>query len=714
MGTVQPGYSLEMPDPERLRRILRATLVGSLLGIVLLLAAAILLKSFGEFRTQALFTFLGLAAGAVLGDIAFGTLKTMPRRSRLALTLIAYSQAWYYLIVWTRWKMDPSLWRFWWVCFIGAATSSHLLALWKVIGSRPDRVERATLICAAGAGALLVSLGFHRELPYWPGPWTIWPLAAISTVSVVGSILLWRRWAARSGTPRPMGRWARVSWILASHAALFMAGWYIGGAGQEPPAPFETTPYALNLLSPEELRGQTRADLERLKGYAAGLDDLTRKAAELHSEIMEKRKKESRAFYLPEEDDRIRWQFVSYLSLRSGLLRMVATYAGFESVKSPENRAACFMLGYAAAAAAFEKTLVLLKGLGEDPLVARKLNEQEPLWGIDAGTLDQIRSAASSSRSQEKFEELGAFYEARREEWRELKAWSEAEFAWLDARINAGTRYVKANGLSRPKVWLDSLTRRIKEDAYRPIYSAQSTISTVIGDFRVVQDPPLISIEQIEKEIAPRLRPGDIFLERRNWFMSNAFLPGFWPHSALYVGTIEDLRRLGIADHPEVRKRSAEYLRKAPDGRAHTVIEAVSEGVVFNSITESMHADFVAVLRPRLTETQAAQAIVKAFSHLGKPYDFEFDFFTSDKLVCTELLYRSYEGLIHFDLVRVMGRDTLPALEIARKFSKERGTDQRQFDLVLYFEGDSATKRARLAGDDAFCGTLTREGAFGN
>jgi hypothetical protein len=237
-------------------------------------------------------------------------------------------------------------------------------------------------------------------------------------------------------------------------------------------------------------------------------------------------------------------------------------------------------------------------------------------------------------------------------------------------------------------------------------------LSEMIGDLRIVKDEPLITIEQVQKEISPKLRPGDIFLERRNWFLSNAFLPGFWPHSALYIGTPEDLKALGIADHPEVKRRWAEYARLALDGEPHVILEAVSEGVIFNSATESMHADYVAVLRPRLTQEQIAQAIVRAFSHQGKPYDFEFDFFTSDKLVCTELIYRAYEGMIHFELVRIMGRDTLPALEIGRKFAKEKDGAARELDFVLFMDGDNGAGKARLAGVETFIESLDRKREF--
>jgi hypothetical protein len=120
------------------------------------------------------------------------------------------------------------------------------------------------------------------------------------------------------------------------------------------------------------------------------------------------------------------------------------------------------------------------------------------------------------------------------------------------------------------------------------------------------------------------------------------------------------------------------------------------------------------VLRPRLTDKQKAQAIARAFAHVGKPYDFEFDFFSADKLVCTELVYRSYEGMISFDLVKIMGRNTLPALEICRKFTAERELHdaERQLDFVLFLDANPAKNTARFATVDDFCASAKRPRGF--
>jgi hypothetical protein len=370
------------------------------------------------------------------------------------------------------------------------------------------------------------------------------------------------------------------------------------------------------------------------------------------------------------------------------------------------------MLGTAAAGAAYEASLRLVGAYQDNALVRKKLNEREPRWGLPADLFDKVVASASSQANLRMFQEMAVYCVGRRNEWSHACGWEKPEFDWFDERIGRSLQYVQAHPMSRSKEWLSQLARRVKSDVYTPVYAAQSMLSEMIGDLRIVKDEPLISVRQVHDEIQPKLQPGDIFLERRNWFLSNAFLPGFWPHSALYIGTADDLRALGIADDPEVKRRWDEYTRLAPDGEPHTIIESVSEGVIFNSAGESMHADYVAVLRPRLSREQIAKAILRAFSHQGKPYDFEFDFFTSDKLVCTELIYRAYEGMVHFDLVRIMGRDTLPALEIGRKFAREKDSANRELDFILFMDGDNSAGRARLTGVEAFIESLDRKREF--
>lgn len=124
-------------------------------------------------------------------------------------------------------------------------------------------------------------------------------------------------------------------------------------------------------------------------------------------------------------------------------------------------------------------------------------------------------------------------------------------------------------------------------------------------------------------------RPGDIILERRNWYVSNAFLPGYWPQAALYVGVPDDLRALGLDSDPRVSAHWKNYDRTDATGHRHVVLESISEGVVFTSLEHSVgEADSVAVLRPRLSAAGVREALARAFSHAGKPYDFKFDCFS--------------------------------------------------------------------------------------
>jgi hypothetical protein len=699
-------------NADSLRRLLRRILVVALVAAGLLLGIGVA-AGFSRALVYLALSCVGLATGAILAYVDLGAIRLFPKTARAALGLVISSQVCFHLLVWTGWVREPLLWRLWWAAVVGSITSAHLIGI-RMPGPAPrDRVNSITEGGALLSGAWLASLAF---LPAFPPQNLPTPYLALfappALASIAGTIVLWRRRMKRAdGTQTPLAPWARVSWIVGAFLATFMGGWYVGGAGKGSSLE-DALPSALSGLTREEVESAVNADLERFRRVAAGLDELAERVKRLQTEIEARQKAENRTVYLPEEDDRIRAAFMTYLSYRSALRRIVATYAGFRGVRDPELRARCFTLGAAAMVTAMENAVAFVKTYRDNPNARRKLNEAEEAWGLSAGTFDQIYDSVTNEEHQERYQEVVAFYDEHRAAWAGPDIWPPETFAWLDGRMAAGRAFVLANPLSGTRAWFSKLTRQVKRDVGAPVYVMQSHLSTLIGDARVVSDEPLITLDQI-RTLRSRLKPGDIVLERRNWYLSNAFLPGFWPHAALYVGTPEDLKRLGLDQDPDVRRRAAEHAKADEHGETPTILEAVSEGVILNTLSHSMHADHVVVFRPRLTEKQIAEAIRRAFTHHGKAYDFEFDFFTSDKLVCTEVVYRAYEGMLKFNLVRVMGRDTLPALEIVKKWDRERAAGKPEMDFVLFLDGDRKAGVAREADEAALSASVDRPAAFG-
>ena len=124
------------------------------------------------------------------------------------------------------------------------------------------------------------------------------------------------------------------------------------------------------------------------------------------------------------------------------------------------------------------------------------------------------------------------------------------------------------------------------------------------------------------------------------------------------------MEALGLNTHPHVVRHWHEILETS--GPMGLVIEAVAPCVQLNPLQKSLRVDHLLVLRPRLPASEIAAAIGEAIGHLGKPYDFEFDFNNSSRIVCTELVYRSYHhrGTMVFSLIKRLGRFTLTGDDI--------------------------------------------------
>jgi hypothetical protein len=240
----------------------------------------------------------------------------------------------------------------------------------------------------------------------------------------------------------------------------------------------------------------------------------------------------------------------------------------------------------------------------------------------------------------------------------------------------------------------------------------------------------LITPEQ-QEALDLELEPGDLLVTRKNWYMSNVGLPGWWPHGILYIGAPDKLA--AWADDDSVRELVAdlsgrpmslgEYLaQERPDvwaeylrgrqGAPFRLIEGHKPGITLSTLQGSS-GDSLAALRPRLDKRAKAHAIIEAFGHVGKPYDFNFDFATEHALVCTELIWRSYrpaegkEGL-DLSLVTLAGRQTLPAIELVNRYVRERGQPDRMFDFIYFLDADEKEQRSEISTEEEFIKTPDR------
>jgi hypothetical protein len=271
------------------------------------------------------------------------------------------------------------------------------------------------------------------------------------------------------------------------------------------------------------------------------------------------------------------------------------------------------------------------------------------------------------------------------------------DFLWQVSR-HSGIKNTLKNGLK-------IVTDRLGELLY-PIRQK----SLFLGTIKVRRiGHKLVSNAQIQSLI-PSLLPGDILLERREWHLTNLGIPGFWPHVALYVGTPNERTNYFGEDYENTLKALSNYescLNPLEGNNLPRVIESHAPGVTFTSLEYSCGADSIAVLRPNVEKAVKARAIKRAFSYEGRPYDYDFDFRSDSALVCTELVYKSYEssdGLkgLEMPFKSILGRPVLPANNFAEVYDSEFGDESSQFEFITFLDGDEWRNCSVEKGASAF------------
>lgn len=391
-----------------------------------------------------------------------------------------------------------------------------------------------------------------------------------------------------------------------------------------------------------------------------------------------------------DEKERVRRTWSAFLDYHLALDSIGRYHRDRKSLRSVE-------ITYGAFLAQYRSVLGVIDAIDELPGADAVLNEPVPSLGLPSGTYARVKTRWLNVARATEFAALQSLYVLS---------------GVRDEAIDEDAKFILKSGGGKGQ--LQTARNAVKlasSAAFTAWFPVQKGVAEWMGDTRVARAHTFLVTDEQIAQLAPRLQPGDVLLERREWYVSNIGLPGFWPHTALFIGDAGGRAR--YFDDPEVRAWVRQQGRADGDfeawlrdrypaayakSRSTRVIEAMSEGVSFTTLEHSAAADSLAVIRPRASKGDKAIAIARAFAYTGRPYDFNFDFHTDNALVCSEVVFKAYEGSVSLPLSKTMNRLNTPPNEIVRQFDETYGTAAQQFDFVLFLDGQERAKRAVSAG----------------
>lgn len=384
-----------------------------------------------------------------------------------------------------------------------------------------------------------------------------------------------------------------------------------------------------------------------------------------------------RGYFTPTEDERIRELYSRYLHARTALhiaLQDLRKHLPRWNRASNPEAIQAFTLGWASGCILMRAARYVVTEFYQQPILRKLLNEAEPRYGIPENSLDQIYRSATHPLTILRFLHAAHFAEKHTFEIEALS--THPDFAAVLDLLEKEKTFIERQTRKHAHALLQNRWSRLRAKpvlTYRRVmWEIFETSGRAIAEMRNPFHRKRVP-RKLLRQVSELLQPGDILVTRHDDAMSNLFLPGFWPHSALIIGHPEQRQSLGLSTRHDTQPSEAPLC----------VLEAKKDGVRFRALRETLAVDAFVLLRPRnLSPDDIKHVLERAFTHEGKLYDFSFDFTRPDRLVCTEVVYRSYDGIgnITFTLQRRAGRYTFSAEDLLRQ-----SLQTNLFEVVLLF-----------------------------
>jgi len=402
----------------------------------------------------------------------------------------------------------------------------------------------------------------------------------------------------------------------------------------------------------------------------------------LAQEMDDARNATKRGYFTPDEDERVHLAFAKFLKARAALEDTIAEIEELCSRRDGEFSTLSEREQYQAFAASFYAACLLNRTAdfvvgryGRSKVVHRKLDEPEPRFGIPKKRFTELFQSLTEPGHIWRFQQLIRF--AKEHEDKILALRDDPDLKPLiDLLLLEKPQLIEFSRRTfyrkRLRYWCYAYVRGQKSSYHQSMGWLLELTGRAISNMRKPTREKRVTPD-IQAQVLELLKPGDILVTRHDGALSNFLLPGYWPHSALYIGTEDDRARLGVKMDEERTQRSADPV---------CTLEALKDGVRFRVLASTLNVDAFTVIRPKLNENEIAEAISRAITHEGKDYDFAFDCRRADRLVCTELIYRAFHsvGGLELELINARRRYFITPEELL-----DRAVDGDGFEVVALF-----------------------------
>lgn len=412
-------------------------------------------------------------------------------------------------------------------------------------------------------------------------------------------------------------------------------------------------------------------------------------------------KAQARGYYTPNEDERLRAAYVHYMTIRSALWQTVQDLLPYIELPRKFKKGdwhvhlKAFSIAFCASAMLVRSGYYLIDMAKDRPVVRAKLDEAEPRFNIERKQFTAIYDSLVSTKRLAQYHIAVQFFDRHRDDifialsgelFEKVADILKAEEPYFETRLRDQIK-------RKAKFGAFNLRRRHLSRVAQTMFFLFESVGSDIAELT----QPLVKKRGAGKRITDQVRaellgivcPGDVFVTRHDDAMSNLFLPGFWPHAALYIGSDGERTTMNVGvSKPEHQSIDGEVV----------FLESKKDGVLFRPAHDTLQVDACVVLRPKISPENMITALNRAVSHGGKLYDFAFKFESADKLACTELIYRTYNGFdgIDFQLTERAGRQCLSAEDMLNQI-----LSRDWFEVVALYgvgnnilvQGEKAKKR---------------------